>query len=92
MKEHLRRLLAGETPTSGRNRVREYLQARLLRSLQRSGAMIPLAFHGGTALRFLYGMPRYSEDLVVADVRPFLETEEEVDLLSLENLRKLLDR
>jgi len=25
--------------------------------------MIPLAFHGGTALRFLYASPRYSEDL-----------------------------
>lgn len=25
--------------------------------------MIPLAFHGGTALRFLYGSPRYSKDL-----------------------------
>lgn len=43
--------------------VREYLQARLLQSLQNSGAMIPLAFHGGTALRFLYAIPRYSEDL-----------------------------
>ena len=25
--------------------------------------MIPLAFHGGTALRFLYSLPRHSEDL-----------------------------
>ena len=25
--------------------------------------MIPLAFHGGTALRFLYTSQRYSEDL-----------------------------
>ena len=25
--------------------------------------MIPLAFHGGTALRFLYAIPRWSEDL-----------------------------
>ena len=43
--------------------VREYLQARILQSLQRAGAMQPLAFHGGTSLRFLYNMPRYSEDL-----------------------------
>lgn len=48
---------------AGRNVAREYLQARILSSLQRQGAMIPLAFHGGTALRFLYGLPRYSEDL-----------------------------
>lgn len=31
--------------------------------MQRAGAMIPLAFHGGTALRFLFAIPRYSEDL-----------------------------
>ncbi|MBN2258028.1 MAG: nucleotidyl transferase AbiEii/AbiGii toxin family protein [Anaerolineaceae bacterium] len=47
----------------GRNLAREYLQARILAALQRSGAMIPLAFHGGTALRFLYAHGRYSEDL-----------------------------
>lgn len=46
-----------------RNMAREYLQARILACLQRIGAMIPLAFHGGTALRFLYATPRYSEDL-----------------------------
>jgi hypothetical protein len=34
-----------------------------LQSLQRAGAMIPLAFHGGTALRFLYDSQRFSEDL-----------------------------
>jgi predicted nucleotidyltransferase component of viral defense system len=43
--------------------VREYVQARILGSLQRSGAMTAIAFHGGTALRFLYGIPRFSEDL-----------------------------
>jgi predicted nucleotidyltransferase component of viral defense system len=42
---------------------REYLQARILGCLQRIGAMVPLAFHGGTALRFLYTIARYSEDL-----------------------------
>lgn len=50
-------------PEVQRSLVREYLQMRILQSLQRAGAMIPLAFHGGTALRFLYQMPRYSEDL-----------------------------
>ncbi len=57
-------------PTAARNQVREYLQARILGSLQRSGAMIPLAFHGGTALRFLYSLPRSSEHLVFALERP----------------------
>lgn len=51
------------TQIQGQNLAREYLQARILGSLQRAGAMIPLAFHGGTALRFLYAIPRYSEDL-----------------------------
>ena len=52
-----------ESPLEGRNFAREYLQARILAALQRSGAMIPLAFYGGTALRFLYSHGRYSEDL-----------------------------
>lgn len=61
--------------------VREYLQARILGVLQRCGAMIPLAFQGGTALRFLYSSARYSEDLDFAlerapsqyDLRSYLE-------------------
>jgi hypothetical protein len=64
MKEHLAELVRkAPTPAHGRNMAREYLQARLLAALQRAGAMIPLAFHGGTALRFLYAHGRYSEDL-----------------------------
>jgi len=57
MKEYLANLVK-QTPTTleGRNLVREYLQARILESLQKSGAMIPLAFHGGTALHFLFHM------------------------------------
>ena len=57
-------------PVLGRNLAREYLQARILAALQRAGAMIPLAFHGGTALRFLYHHSRYSEDLDFALERP----------------------
>ncbi|TEU11307.1 MAG: nucleotidyl transferase AbiEii/AbiGii toxin family protein [Anaerolineales bacterium] len=64
MKEYLAELVrAGPTPAHGRNVAREYLQARILGCLQRAGAMIPLAFHGGTALRFLYASARHSEDL-----------------------------
>lgn len=64
MKEYLAELVrACPTPAHGRNVAREYLQARILGCLQRAGAMIPLAFHGGTALRFLYASARYSEDL-----------------------------
>ncbi len=64
MKAYLSDLVQqAHTLTQGRNITREYLQARILASLQRAGAMIPLAFHGGTALRFLYAHGRYSEDL-----------------------------
>jgi predicted nucleotidyltransferase component of viral defense system len=64
MKEYIANLVKQSTSQlEGRNIAKEYLQARILGSLQRSGAMIPLAFHGGTALRFLYSHGRYSEDL-----------------------------
>ena len=81
MKEHLATIVrTAPTPIHGRNLAREYLQARILGALQRAGAMIPLAFHGGTALRFLYASARYSEDLDFAleqartqyDLRAFL--------------------
>jgi hypothetical protein len=64
MKEYLSELVRDSpTPVQARNVTREYLQARILGSLQRAGAMIPLAFHGGTALRFLFAIACYSEDL-----------------------------
>jgi predicted nucleotidyltransferase component of viral defense system len=64
MKDYLTQIVA-EAPDAlaGQHVAREYLQARILSGLQRAGAFVPLAFHGGTALRFLYGIPRYSEDL-----------------------------
>ena len=46
-----------------RSRAREYLQARTLLALQDNGAFSHWAFVGGTALRFLFQLPRYSEDL-----------------------------
>jgi predicted nucleotidyltransferase component of viral defense system len=71
MKDYLATLVRdSRNQIAARNQVREYLQARILGSLQRSGAMIPLAFHGGTALRFLYSLPRSSEDLDFALERP----------------------
>ena len=71
MKDYLAQLVrAAPDPSQGRNVAREYLQARILGTLQRVGAMVPLAFHGGTALRFLYDSARYSEDLDFALERP----------------------
>lgn len=64
MKAYLRELIApAQTTLLAVHLVREYLQARIMQSLQRAGAMQSLAFHGGTSLRFLYDIPRYSEDL-----------------------------
>jgi predicted nucleotidyltransferase component of viral defense system len=64
MKAYLRELITpAQTKLLATHLVREYLQARILLSLQRAGAMQRLAFHGGTSLRFLYNLPRYSEDL-----------------------------
>lgn len=64
MKEYLADLVGNApTPTIARNIVREYLQARILGMLQSVGAMSTIAFHGGTALRFLFRTGRYSEDL-----------------------------
>ena len=60
MKEHLRQLAGVHGPLRGRNVAREYLQARILGALQRAGAMTSLAFHGGTSLRFLFGLPGWS--------------------------------
>ena len=71
MKSDLAQLLkTASDSTQALNWMREYLQARILAELQAKGAMIPLAFHGGTALRFLYQLPRFSEDLDFALERP----------------------
>lgn len=50
-------------PADRLNLLREYLQACVLRSLHESEAFSALSFIGGTALRFLFGLPRFSEDL-----------------------------
>ena len=64
MRNHLAQIVrTAPSAIQGRNVAREYLQARILGALQRAGAMVSLAFHGGTALRFLFDSARYSEDL-----------------------------
>ena len=63
MREHAVELARAAGPGQGRNVLREYLQARILEALQRVGATRPLAFCGGTALRFLFDLARYSEDI-----------------------------
>lgn len=71
MKAALLELLAGEPHgVRARNTAREYLQARILLALQDHGAFTDWAFLGGTALRFRYRLPRYSEDLDFSLVTP----------------------
>ncbi len=50
-------------PAARLNLLREYVQAFALRSLHESEAFSSVAFVGGTALRFLESLPRFSEDL-----------------------------
>jgi predicted nucleotidyltransferase component of viral defense system len=50
--------------------VREYLQARLLECMQEQGAFATVAFLGGTALRFIYLLPRFSEDIDLSTIVP----------------------
>jgi predicted nucleotidyltransferase component of viral defense system len=52
-----------EDPAARLNLLREYVQAFALRSLHESEAFSSVAFIGGTALRFLESLPRFSENL-----------------------------
>ena len=71
MKDYIIQFLAkSTTTTSGRLLLREYLQARILEGLQEQGTFRYLAFLGGTALRFLFQLPRFSEDLDFSTIRP----------------------
>jgi len=63
VKDYIIQFLAkSSTTTSGRLLVREYLQEQ--------GTFRSMAFLGGTALRFLFQLPRFSEDLDFSTIRP----------------------
>jgi predicted nucleotidyltransferase component of viral defense system len=71
MKEYLRQLASQADGDLARGcLVREYLQARVLESLQDEGVFLRWAFVGGTALRFLFAIPRFSEDLDFSLIAP----------------------
>jgi hypothetical protein len=64
VKEQALALVRGiDDPGLAVNRLREYLQCLVLRTLHESEAFTAMAFRGGTALRFLHDLPRFSEDL-----------------------------
>lgn len=74
MKEFLKQILSGlDNQILGRCLIREYLQARLLQSFQDRAVFNRWVFQGGTALRFLYSIPRFSEDLDFALIEPGME-------------------
>lgn len=62
MRDHLLQITARAPVEQRRNLAREYLQIYLLRLLHQE-ASAELCFVGGTALRVLHGLPRFSEDL-----------------------------
>jgi len=71
LKDHALALIRNQPdPSRSLNLLREYLQAFVLRSLHESEAFTSLAFVGGTALRFLHGLPRFSEDLDFSLIAP----------------------
>jgi len=64
MKDYAIELTSKQTGFNAKlNILREYIQAYILSIMHDKGAFRRTAFLGGTALRFLYGLPRFSEDL-----------------------------
>jgi hypothetical protein len=70
MKDYLKDIVSGTAnKLLAKGRAVEYCQEKILQILQEKGAFQHWIFHGGTALRFLYALPRYSEvlDFSLAD-------------------------
>jgi len=64
MKDYVLELVSKQSsPAAKFNIMREYLQAYTLRIMYDEGLFRISAFVGGTALRFLHSLPRFSEDL-----------------------------
>jgi predicted nucleotidyltransferase component of viral defense system len=64
MKDELIQLLSGKEEYSLKvNTIREYLQAFILRILYKNNFFQQAAFLGGTCLRFIYNIKRFSEDI-----------------------------
>ena len=64
MKDYVLELVSKQAGINAKlNIMREYLQAYALKILYAQGFFRSTAFLGGTALRFLYNLPRFSEDL-----------------------------
>ncbi len=63
MKDHLKNILLNNDTGQRLNIAREYLQSYILLLLQKNNFFTIASFVGGTSLRFIYNLPRFSEDL-----------------------------
>ncbi|MDD2371304.1 MAG: nucleotidyl transferase AbiEii/AbiGii toxin family protein [Firmicutes bacterium] len=54
---------SSQTIYDKKNRIKEVVQEIMLSGLSRAGFFKSAAFYGGTALRIIYGLDRFSEDL-----------------------------
>ena len=79
------RRLAATSQTTTLNMAREYCQHLVLSSLYQHKAADRILFKGGTALRIIYGSPRFSEDLDFSGfgVRPSAIEELLTEMLSM---------
>lgn len=59
-----------KTPIEEENALKEISQEIALMALSRTGFFNEVEFHGGTALRILYGLPRFFEDMDFALLKP----------------------
>jgi predicted nucleotidyltransferase component of viral defense system len=74
MNEAINRMLENyetDTPDRAINALRDILQEVALLGLSRIGFFQEAAFYGGTALRILYGLDRYSEDMDFSLLKPY---------------------
>ena len=79
MRDYVLELAAKQNGMNAKlNTMREYLQAYILRIMHEEGIFSFTAFIGGTALRFLHNLPRYSQDLDFS-----LETSKKLTFVSL---------
>ncbi|UCE46515.1 MAG: nucleotidyl transferase AbiEii/AbiGii toxin family protein, partial [Phycisphaerales bacterium] len=75
MKDYLKQILDSvANQVLARCVMREYLQAHLLQIFQDRSLFNTWVFQSGTALRFLYGMPRFSEDLDFTLAEPGIQS------------------
>lgn len=64
MKDYIKRLIDSNAPAQANvNKIREYIQEYFLYIIYRKKIYTGMVFCGGTALRFLYKIKRFSEDL-----------------------------